>query len=187
MLDACGALEDATGRKIWAFDVLHEAVNGDIRVLNLRAYAIDAFTEIVWRDVCRHAHGDTCAAVDEEVRESGWENSRFLAGLVIVRPEIDRALVHVVHECGSQVLEARLGVTHGRWWISLDGAKVSLPVNEHLAHSPRLGHMNECRVDRLIAVRVVVAHRLTDDFGTLQVFAVGLNAELVHRKKNAAL
>ena len=167
--------------------MLHEPLNADIWILDLGAYAVDAFTEIVGRDVCRHAHGDACAAIDEEVGEGGWENSWFLAGLVVVRPEIDGALVHVVHECGSKVLEAGLGVTHGGWWIAFHGAEVPLAVNEHFPHRPRLGHVDKSGINRLVAVRVVIAHRLADDFGALQMLAVGLNAELVHRKKNAAL
>ena len=50
--------------------------------------------------------------------------------LVVVRDEIDRVLVHVVHERGAEMRHARLGVPHGRRRIAFDRAEVALAVDQ---------------------------------------------------------
>ena len=92
--------------------------------------------------------------------------------LVVVRDEIDRVLVHVLHQRRAEMLQPRLGVPHGRRRIAFDRAEVALAVDEHLAHRPRLRHVDERRVNRLVAVRVVVAHRVADDLRALDVLAI---------------
>ena len=185
--NACHALDQTASREVRAFYISHEPFDGDRGIINLGADAVDALAEIVRRHVGRHTHSDACAAIDEEVWESCWKNGGLCAGLVVVRIEVDRAFVHVGHERGAKVLEAGLGVTHGRWRIAFHRAEVTLAVHEHVAHRPWLSHVNEGRVNRLVAVRVVVTHRFTDDLRALEVLAVWLDAKFVHRKKNAAL
>ena len=68
-----------------------------------------------------------------------------------------------------------------------DGAEVALRVDEAMAHGPVLGHADERRVDRLVAVRVVALHRLADDAGALAGRGGRAEAEVVHRHEDAAL
>jgi hypothetical protein len=91
----------------------------DIRIINLRADAIDDLAEIVWRNIGGHSHGDARPSIDQKIGEGRRKNGRFLPGLVVVGSKIDRILVHVVHERRAEVTQARLGVTHGRRWIAL--------------------------------------------------------------------
>ena len=113
------AADRATGREIRSLHVLHQLVERDVRIVDLRADAIDDFAEIVRRNVRRHANGDAGAAVDEKIGKRGWENSRLSARLIVVRYKIDRVLLHVRHECGAEMRHARFGVTHGRGRIAL--------------------------------------------------------------------
>ena len=127
---------------------LHQLVDRDVRIVDLRADAVDDFAEIVRRHVRGHADGDAGAAVDEQIRKRGRENRRLGARLVVVRDEIDRVLVHVLHQRGAEMGQARLGVTHGRRRIAFDGAEIALAIDQPLAHRPRLRHVDERRVNR---------------------------------------
>jgi hypothetical protein len=60
-------------------------------------------------------------------------------------------------------------------------------VDQCVAHREVLRHAHERVVDRLVAVRVVLAHDLTDDLRALDVLAVRLQAHLVHHVQNAAM
>ena len=80
-----------------------------------------------------------------------------------------------------------LGVPHGGGRVVARRAEVALPVDQRVAHRPRLGQPDEGVVDRGVAVRVVVTHHLTDDAGALDVAAVGPEALVVHRVQHAAV
>ena len=69
--------DHAARREIRPFHVLHQPVERDVRIVDLRADAVDHFAEIVRRDVRRHADRDAGAAVDEQVRERGGEDGRL--------------------------------------------------------------------------------------------------------------
>src|SRR5262249_11482841 len=48
-------------------------------------------------------------------------------------------------------------------------------------------HADESRIDRHVAVGMVVAHRLADDLGTLHTGGTGRQAQIVHRYENPSL
>ena len=187
LLDAADAAELAARREVGPLDVLHQLLDRDVGVVDLGADGVDGFAKIVRRDVGRHADGDAGAAVHKEVRDRGGEDSRFLAGVVVVGDEVDGIVIHVLHEDGAEGTQTGLGVTHGGRRIAFHGTEVALPLDEGLAHGPCLGHVDEGRVDRLVAVGVVVTHRLADDLRALEVLACRHDAELAHREEDASL
>ena len=162
--------------KIRPLDVGEDFLGGDVGVVHLRAHGVDDLAEVVRRDVGGHADGDAGAAVDEQVRERRRENGRVGGRLVVVGDEVDRVLLHVVHQRRAEVGQARLGVTHGGGRIALDAAEVALAVDEPFAHGPGLGHVDERRVDHRLAVRMVVARGVAADFGAFAVLPAGEQA-----------
>ena len=62
-----------------------------------------------------------------------------------------------------------------------------MAVDERQAHRERLRHPHQRVVDRLVAVRVVLAPDLTDDAARLHVGAVGPQPELAHAEQDPAL
>ena len=56
---------ETASREVRPLDVFHQPFDADVRVVDLRADAINNFTEIVRCDTCRHANGNAGAAVDE--------------------------------------------------------------------------------------------------------------------------
>ena len=81
--------------------------------------------------------------------------------------------------------EPALGVAHGRRRIAVDRAEIALPVDQRQAHGEILRHAHQRVVDRLVAVRVILAHHVADDARRLDVFLVGRVALLVHRIEDA--
>ena len=185
--DPRGTEDFAARREVRSFDVFHQSFDGDVRVVNLRAHAVNYFGEIVRGHVRRHADGDAGAAVDEEIWKSCGQHRGFLPRLVVVGHEVHRVLVHVLHQRRAEVLQTRLGITHGSWRVALNAAEVPLPLDEHFSHRPMLRHVDERRVNRLIAVRMVVTHRLADDLRALEWLAGRPHTQLGHGEKNAPL
>ena len=167
--------------------MLHQLGEGDFRIVNLGASAVDDLAEIVRRHVGGHADGDAGAAVDEQVGKGGGEHDRLGEALVVIGDKVDGILVHVLHEGAAQVGEPGLGVTHGGGRVAFDGAEIALGVHESLAHGPGLGHMHQGRVDHGLAVGMVIARGVAADLGALHVFPGWIEPQLVHRIEDAAL
>ena len=149
--------------------MLHQLLERDVRIINLRRDAIDDFAKVMRRNIGGHADRNTRAAVHQQIRERGWKHGWFQQALVVVRHEVDGRLVHVVHQRAAQVGEACLGITHGRRRIAFHASKVALAVHEGVAHRPRLGHVNERGVNNRFTVRMIVAASVTGDFRTLKM------------------
>ena len=82
---------------------------------------------------------------------------------VIGRAEIDRVLVDAVEEEARHLGQPRLGVAHGRRVIAVDIAEIALPVDQRVADGEVLGEADERVVDRLVAMRMEIAHHVADD------------------------
>ena len=156
-------------------------------IVDQRDGRVDHLAEIVRRDVGRHADGDAAGAVDEEVREARRQDHRLLLGAVVVLAEVDGVLVDVLEQRMRDLGEAHLGVAHGRRRIAVDRAEIALPVDERHAHGEFLRHADERVVDRLVAVRMVLADDVADDARRLAVRLVPVVAGLVHRVEDAPM
>ena len=120
---------------------------------------------VVRRDRGRHADRDALRAVGEQVREGGREHDRLLVLAVVVLAEIDRVLVDAVEEEPRDLGQARLGVAVGGGVVAVDIAEIPLPVDERIALREILRQAHERVVDRLIAMRMVLADDVADDAG----------------------
>ena len=140
---------------------------------------------VVRRDVGRHADGDAGRAVGEKVREGARQHHRLLALPVIGRAEIDRVLVDAAEQQLGDRRHARLGVAHGRGVIAVDVAEIALPVDQRIADGEILREAHQRVVDRLVAMRMEIAHHLADDLGGLLVAAGRIEPHLAHRVEDA--
>jgi len=138
-------------------------------------------------DVGGHAHRDARAAVGEEVRDAAGQDDGLLARAVVVGDEIHRLHVDVGHHLGGHLRHARLGVTHRRRGVAVDGAEVALPVHEGVAQAEILRHAHQGVVDRRVAVGMVFAHDFADDARRLLVGLVGAVAQVVHGVEDATM
>ena len=96
-------------------------------------------------------------------------------------------MIHVLHEHSTERAQASFGITHRGWRITFHGTKIALSLDQGLTHRPRLGHVNEGRINSLVTMRVIITHGLTDDLGTLEVLAGRHHTQFAHREQDAAL
>ena len=186
-VDAADAVDDAGRGEIRARDVLHQAIDVDLRLVEQRDRRVDHFREVVRRDVRRHADRDAGRTIDQQVREARRHHRRLLLLLVVVRLEVDGVLVDVGHQLVGEPGHARLGVTHRRGVVAVDRTEVALPVHQQVAQRERLRHAHQGVVHRLVAVRVVLTDHVTDDARRLVVRLVAVRAQFVHREQHAAV
>ena len=78
-------------------------------------------------------------------------------------------------------------VAHRGRRIVARGAEVALAVDQRVTQRPRLGHPDQGVVDRRVAVRVIVTHRLGHRSCRLRVTAVGPETGVEHGVQHAAV
>ena len=89
--------------------------------------------------------------------------------------------------CFGHPLQARFGVSHGRRRIAINRAKISLPIDQRIAHGEILRQANHSVVDHGFAVRMILARKCRRRFWRTSYILVVMQAHLVHRVKNAAM
>ena len=185
----CRGVENlAAGRKVGRLDVFAE-----LRGRHLQT-AVDHLdegrahlAEMVRRDVGGHTDRDARGAVDEQVRQSCRQHDGFLAGAVVVGPEVNRVLVDFLEDFVADACEPTLRVAHRRRVVAVERPEVSRAVDQRIPQRKRLRHSDERFIQSRVAVRVVVAHHVADDLGALAMFGVGRQVLLPHRVEDAAL
>ena len=185
--DAGPAEDGRRRREVGPGNVLHQLVERDVGLVHHRQEAVDRLAEVVRRDVGRHADRDAAGAVDQQIREARRQDDRLQFLLVVVGTKIDGVLVEVVEHRHRDAVEPRFGVAVGRGRIAVDRAEIALAVDERRAHGKILRHAHQRVVDREIAVRMELAHRLADRARGLVVGPVGREIELAHRVEDAPM
>ena len=92
-------------------DVLHQAGQVDVRVLDIGHTAVNDLTQVVGRDVGSHTNGNALTAVDQQVRETAGQNAGLLLGLIKVGVPVDGILVDIGQHLHGHAAHAGLGVT----------------------------------------------------------------------------
>ena len=187
-VDAVYAADLGACREVGAFDELHEIVDrAFVAMLNVIIDAVAKFSEIMRRNVGRHTDGDTGRTVQKKVREFGGKYSRLFERFIEVGSHVNRIFLQVAEKFLGNLLHSHLGVTHCGRAVAVDGAEVTVAVDERNSERERLSHADDRFVNRAVAVGVVLADDVADDTGGLQVLRVPRVAELVHRVETAAV
>ena len=185
LLDAGVAVDDAARREVGPRHEAQQLVDREVGVSHQRDGRVDDLGEVVRRDVRGHAHGDAARAVDEQQRKARRQDDRLVLALVEVGGEVDGVLLEVREQIAGDAREARLGVAVGGRRVAVDGAEVSLAVDEHVPEREVLRHAHEGVVDGRVAVRVVLRDDVADDARALLVRPARVDLLLVHREEDA--
>ena len=118
----------------------------------------------------RHAHGNAGTSIYEQVGKGRRKHGRLHEALIVVRHPIYCALFHVAHESASQISKAGLSVAHGSWRIAFHTAEIALSIDKRVSHGPRLGHVDQSRVNGSLTVGMIVTAGITADFCALEMF-----------------
>src|SRR5262249_59081606 len=129
------------------------------------------------------ADRDARGAVGKEVGEVGREHLWLLRAPVVVGPEVDGVLIDAIEQPRRNLGHARFGVALGRWVIAVDIAEIALAIYQRVADREILRETRERVVDRLIAMRMGVAHGVADDFREFAVLALWAEPQRLHGVK----
>ena len=140
LLNAALAVNEAASREVRSLHVLQHLGEPDVRVVHHFNGGVDDLGEIVRRDVGRHTDRDAVGAVDDEVGNARGQNKRLVGGLVVVGDEVHGFHFDVGEQLAADLLEAALGVPHGRGRVAVDGAKVTLAIDQGITHAEGLRH-----------------------------------------------
>ncbi len=185
--DAAAPHDDALGREVGTRDVLHQVVKRCLGIVEHADAGVDDLGEVVRRNVRRHTDGDTARAVHQKIRKACGQHAGFLAALVEVRVPVDRILVDVSQHFIGDLRHSRLGVPVGCRRIAVDGAEVSVPVDEHIAHGEVLRKSYQSIINRHVAVRVISAQHVADTGRRLFERLVARQPVLVHGVQDTAV
>ncbi|MPM56764.1 hypothetical protein SDC9_103578 [bioreactor metagenome] len=183
--DPTHAHDNAAGRKIRAGQILHKRVAVKFRVIDQGAERVDRLAEVMRRDICRHADGDTAGTVDENIGISARQHGRLHERFVKVWHEVDGVLVDIRHHLARHLRQPRFGIAHRRRAVSVHTAEVAVAFYKHIARREILRKANHRVIDRGIAMRVIFAQAVADDTRALAEGFIRLQSQLVHRVENA--
>ena len=177
----------AAGREVRPFDVAAQLHAAQIRIVQQLEECGAHLPKIVRGDVRGHPHRNAGRAVDQQVRDARRQHDGLRACAVVVGPERHGRLIDFGEQLVAEAGQAALGVPHRGRAVAVERSEVAGSVDEGIPQRKRLRHPNERLIERGIAVRVVVAHHVTDDLGALAMFGVGGEILLPHRVEDAAL
>ena len=126
-------------------------------------------------------------AVGKQVREGARQDDRLLVLFIVGGAEIDRILGDAGKQLGRHIGHARFGVAHGGGVIAVDIAEIALPVDQGVAHREILRQPHQRVIDRLVAMRMELAHHLADDAGAFGKALVGVEPQQPHGVHDAAM
>ena len=183
--DARAAENEATGRKVRTRNDFDQLVDLDRRIVEIGDAGVAHLAEIVRRNVRRHADGDAACSVDEKIGKFRGQNNRLSLASVIVGLEVDRVVFKVVEQRHRRLGQAHFGIAFGGRRVSVDGPEIALPVHERQTHGEVLREPDQRVVDRLIAVGMILAHRIAGHARRFVVRPVRRVVVLAHRIEDA--
>ena len=143
--------------------------------------------DIVRRDRGRHADRNALRTVGKEIGKRCWQHRGLFRHAVVIGTEIHGIFVDAVEQEPRGFRQPRFGVAVGRGVIAVDVAEISLPVDQRIARGKILREPHQRVIDCLVAVRVEIAHHVTDDLGRFLERRAGIEAEKPHAVKDAAM
>ena len=181
------AQDDRTRWEIGAGDDLDQLLGRDHRIVEIGETGVDDLAQVMRRDVRRHADRDAARTVDEQVREPRGQDGRFAFRPVVVRLEIDRILVEILHQIIGGSRQPRLGIAHRGGGVGIHRSEIALTIDQRQPHRPVLRHPRERFVDRTVAVRVIFTDHVTDDTRRFAIGPVEQESRFLRRKQDAAV
>ena len=179
--------KDPAGREVRPFDMLEQRAVVDPGVVDERDGGFDQLADVMRGNGCRHSDGDSARAVGEQVRKQARKHLRLLFLAIVGRAELDRVLVEASHQLHRDSGQPRLGVAVGGGVIAVDVAEIPLAVDQRIAKREVLREPDHRVIDRLVAVRVVLADDVADDARRFLVGARRVEPKQPHRPEQAAV
>ena len=185
--DSRAAQNQPSGGEIRPLDMLHQILNGAVRIVDHADDAVDHLRQIVRRNIGRHSDGDAVGAVDQQVREAGGKHRRLLQGFIEVRIEIHRILFDAFQHVHGQLLHPGFRIPHGGRAVSVHAAVVALAFHQRIADVEGLRQTNHGVIHGAVSVGMIFTQHVAHQAGALAEGLVRRHAQLVHVVQNPAV
>ena len=124
------SVDDAAGREVRSATWVMSSSSPMFRIPSMAMQALMISPQVVRRDIGGHAHGDTRAAVDEQVGEGGRKHLTVPAGRNRNwAAQVDGVLLEVLEHHFREAYHARFRITHGGGRIPVDGTEIAVAVD----------------------------------------------------------
>lgn len=177
----CRIDHQPAGRKIRTLHIVQHRHVGCVGLVDQHDRGIEQFGGIMRRDTGGHADCDAARAVRQQIGEQAGEQFRLLLLTVVRRAIGDGILVQPVHQVDRDLRQPRLGVAIGGGIIAIDVAEIALPVDQRIAQREILREADHRVVDRLVAMRMVLADDVADDARAFLVTLRWIELQQPHR------
>ena len=121
----------------------HQVINGQRFIFQQGQAAIDHLRHIVWWNIGGHTHGNTGRTVHQKVRYPGRQHGGDLFRAVVVRHVINGLFIQIGQQLMGDLVHADFRITHRCGGVSVNGAKVTLTIDQHVTQRKRLRHTND--------------------------------------------
>ena len=159
-----GAADDlAAARVIGPRHQRRDVVVAELVVLQQGDRCGRHFAQVVARHFGREADRDAARAVEQHERQPCRQQLGLLRRAVVVRHEVNGALVDLIEQQARDRREARFGVAHRCRAVAVARAEVAMPIDQRIALRKALRHSHQRVVSGLVAVRVKLAEHVADD------------------------
>ena len=185
--NAAVAHDHAAGGEVGALDMLHQAGQLDLGVVNIGNAAVDHFGQVVGGNVGGHAHGNALTAVYQQVGESAGKNAGLLFGFIKVGCPVDGFLVDIGEHFLGDLAHAGLGVTISSRRVAVYRTKVTLAFHQRIAQAEILCQTHHGIVHAGVTMGVIAAQHSANGVGTFAGGMMAVVASLVHGIQNAAM
>ena len=176
------------GRIVRPLHDLQQIVQRGFWLLNQGDGRFRHFTQVVRRNVRRHAHGDTGRAVQQDVRQTRRQHFRLLHRTVEVWHPVDRPLPQLAQQHFGIFRQAGFGITHCRKGFRIvRRPPVPLAIHQRIAIRERLGHQHHRFIAGAVAVRMVFTQHVADGTGGFLKLGGSIQPQFGHRIDDAAL
>ena len=180
MHDASTAADDAAGREIWPANELHQIIDRQAWRIQQREAGVEHFLDVVRRNVRRHTDCNAGGAVDQQIGQPRRQHIRHFQFFVVVRRKIDCFFIEIRKQFRGDTRHPNFGVPHRGRWIAVDGAEISLAIDEGITQGELLGHAHDGVVGGGVAVGVVLPDHIADHPRRLHIGAVKSVIQFAH-------
>ena len=97
ILNTLQAIDVSTCWEVRSWNVLHQALGINLRIVDISTATIDYLAQVVGRHIGSHTYGNTVTTVNQQVGHLGWHNGWLLERVVEVGGHIYGFLIQVVH------------------------------------------------------------------------------------------
>ena len=154
--------------------------------LDQRNAGVGNLAQVMTGDFSGQAHRNTAGTIEQRERQACGQLAWLFKRAVVVRHEVNRAVVQLIEQQRGNAGQARFGVTHRSCTITVAGTKITLAIDQRVPLAEVLRHADHGIVSGLVAVRVVLAENVPHDTRTFNrlgaIVAVGATKGQAHAR-----